>query len=160
MVRTLWTCQLSSLYERLCRAADSSGTYENRPAELFPGAAAGKCLFALTRQPLPRLGQPEAATPGSGTRVASAPGVWSCIQGKPLPIRGAIVFPAHSGARGPGGGAGAEAGTSGAAGRGFPAERAVAFVRSAGFESGLQSRRHLPYQVIRHGCGIHVARTT
>jgi hypothetical protein len=66
------------------------------PRGLFPGAAAGKCLFALTRQPLRRSGQPKAAAPDSCTRVASVPGVSSCIHGKPLPGNGAIVFSAHS----------------------------------------------------------------
>ena len=63
------------------------------PRGNFLGAAAGKCLFALTRQPLPRSGQPEAATPGSCTRVASAPGVWSCIQGRPATPKGQSYFP-------------------------------------------------------------------
>ena len=58
----------------------------------FPRAAAGTCLFAVTWQTLPRSGQPEAATPGSWTRVASAPGAWSCMHGKPPFGNGAIVF--------------------------------------------------------------------
>ena len=65
------------------------------PRGLFPGAAAGKCLFALTRQPLRRSGQPKAAAPDSCTRVASVPGVSSCIHGKPPQGNGAIVFSAH-----------------------------------------------------------------
>jgi hypothetical protein len=74
------------------------------PVGNFPGAAAGKCLFALSWQPLPRSGQPEAATPGLCTRVASAPGAWSCIQGKPPLGSGQSYFPAHS-APGPDGSA-------------------------------------------------------
>jgi hypothetical protein len=59
-------------------------------------------LFALTWQPLPRSGQPEAAMPGSWTRVAWAPGTWACMQGGPPLENGAIVF---SGAFRAGGGA-------------------------------------------------------
>jgi hypothetical protein len=97
MVLTLWTSQLSSPYEwaftgRLIRP----GVNENRPVGDFPwGGCRQVCLFALTRQPLPRSGQPEAATPGSCTRAAAAPGEWSCIQGKPSPRRGQSYFPAR-----------------------------------------------------------------
>jgi hypothetical protein len=62
------------------------------PVGTFPGAAAGKCLFALTRQPLHRSGRPEAAAPDSCTRVASTAGVWSYIQGKPPPGREQSYF--------------------------------------------------------------------
>jgi hypothetical protein len=93
VVRTLWTCQLSSLYERLCGTVNSAPGKRKPPRGNFLGAAAGKCLFALTRQPLPRSGQPEAATPGSCTRVASAPGVWSYIQGRPATPKGQSYFP-------------------------------------------------------------------
>ena len=97
MVFTLWTCQLSSLYERLS-GRELSGTVnsaelnENRPGGAFPGAAAGKCLLALTRQPLRRRGQPKAATPDSCIRAASAPGERSCIHGKTMTGNRAIVF--------------------------------------------------------------------
>ena len=96
VVRTLWTCQLSSLYERLCGTVNSVPGKRKPPRGNFLGAAAGKCLFALTRQPLPRSGQPEAATPGSCTRVASAPGGWSCIQGRPATPKGQSYFLARS----------------------------------------------------------------
>ena len=69
---------------------------ETAPWGLFPGAAACKCLFALTRRPLRRSGQPKAAAPDSCTRVASVPGVSSCIHGKPPPGNGQLYFPAHS----------------------------------------------------------------
>src|SRR5438552_3809904 len=71
MVLTLWTCQLSDLYERLLGTVNPSRSRQNRPGGTFPGAAAGKCLFALTRQPLRRSGQPKAAAPDSCTRAAS-----------------------------------------------------------------------------------------
>ena len=104
MVLTLWTCQLSSLYERLS-GRELSGTVnsaelnENRPGGAFPGAAAGKCLLALTRQPLRRRGQPKAATPDSCIRAASAPGERSCIDGKPMTETGQSYFPGHSAMR-------------------------------------------------------------
>jgi hypothetical protein len=46
---------------------------ETAPEGLFPGAAMGKCLLALTRQPLRGPGQPKAAAPDSCIRAASAP---------------------------------------------------------------------------------------
>src|SRR5262245_30564519 len=63
------------------------------PERLSTGAAAGKCLLALTRQPLRRPGQPKAATPDSCTRAASAPGERSCIHGKPTAETGQLYFP-------------------------------------------------------------------
>src|SRR5437660_2115697 len=62
------------------------------PEGLSLGRLRGKCLFALTRQPLRRSGQPKAAAPDSWIRVASAPGEWSCIHGKPTGRNRAIVF--------------------------------------------------------------------
>src|SRR5436309_15874107 len=62
------------------------------PEGLSLGRLRGKCLFALTRQPLRRSGQPKAAAPDSWIRVASAPGEWSCIHGKPAGRNRAIVF--------------------------------------------------------------------
>src|SRR4029077_6281787 len=76
------------------------------PRGISLGTAADKCLFALTQQPLPRSGQPEAARPGSCTRVASAPGAWSYIQGKPTTPQGQSYFPGAFRARGPGSGVG------------------------------------------------------
>src|SRR5690349_20983620 len=76
----------------------------------FPWGAAGTFLFTLTRQPLCRLGQPETAAPDSYAQVASAPGEWSCIQGKQMAKTEQLCFPAHFVARGrwrcPGDGAG------------------------------------------------------
>jgi hypothetical protein len=69
------------------------------PEGLSPGAAAGKCLLALTRQPLRRPGQPKAAAPDSCIRVASAPGERSYIHGKPMTKTGQSYFPGHSAMR-------------------------------------------------------------
>jgi len=64
----------------------------------------GKCLLALTRQPLPRPGQPEAAVPDSCIRAASAPGERSFIHGKPMAENGQSYFRGilRCGARAPG----------------------------------------------------------
>ena len=112
MVLTLWTCQLSSLYRRLFgtrafRTVNSAGSKRNRPEGISPGAAAGNCLLALTRQPLRRPGQPKAAAPDSCTRAASAPGERSCLHGKPMAETGQLYFRGHSAmrCRGPGDGA-------------------------------------------------------
>jgi hypothetical protein len=69
---------------------------ETAPEGLSPGAAAGNCLLALTRQPFRRPGQPKAAAPDSCIRAASAPGERSCLHGKPLPEIGQLYFPGHS----------------------------------------------------------------
>jgi hypothetical protein len=66
---------------------------ETAPEGLSPGAAAGKCLLALTRQPLRRPGQPKAAAPDSCIRAASAPGERPCIHGKPMTETGQLHFP-------------------------------------------------------------------
>jgi hypothetical protein len=58
---------------------------ENRPV--------GISLGRLPASACSRSGQPEAATPGSCTRVASAPGVWSYIQGRPATPKGQSYFP-------------------------------------------------------------------
>ena len=65
---------------------------EIRPGGTSPGAAAGNCLLALTRQPLRRPGQPKAAAPDSCIRVASAPGERSYIHGKPMAETGQLYF--------------------------------------------------------------------
>jgi hypothetical protein len=65
---------------------------ETAPEGLFPGAAAGTCLLALTRQPLRRPGQPKAAVPDSCIRAASAPDERSCIHGKPMAETGQSYF--------------------------------------------------------------------
>ncbi len=96
MVLTLWTCQLSSLYERLSGRSIRPEVNENRPGGAFSWAAAGECLLALTRQPLRQPGQPRAAAPDSCIRVASAPGERSYIYGKPMPETGQLYFPGHS----------------------------------------------------------------
>lgn len=107
VVRTLWTCQLSSLYERLCGTVNSASGKRKPPRGNFLGAAAGKCLFALTRQPLPRSGQPEAATPGSCIHVSEPLRRLACGHisrvGRP-PRRGNRIFLARStpGGSGPG----------------------------------------------------------
>ena len=62
------------------------------PGGTFPGAAAGKCLLALTRQPLRRPGQPKATVPDSCIRAASAPDERSCIHGKPMAETGQSYF--------------------------------------------------------------------
>src|SRR5262245_51884959 len=71
------------------------------PEGLSTGAAAGKCLLALTRQPLRRPGQLKAAAPDSCTRAASAPGERSCIHGKPIAETGQLYFPGYSAMRYP-----------------------------------------------------------
>jgi hypothetical protein len=96
MVLTLWTCQLSSLCERLLGRSIRPEVNETAPEGNFPGAAAGTCLFALTRQPLRRLGQPKAAVPDSCIQAASAAGERSCIHGKPMAETGQSDFPGHS----------------------------------------------------------------
>jgi hypothetical protein len=80
---------------------------ETAPEVLSPGAAAGNCLLALTRQPLRRPGQPKAAAPDSCIRAASAPGERSCLHGKPMADTGQLYFPGYSAmrCRGPGDGA-------------------------------------------------------
>src|SRR6185369_16003154 len=65
---------------------------ETAPEGLSPGAAAGNCLLALTRQPLRRPGQPKAAAPDSCIRAASAPGEWSRLHGKPMAETGQLYF--------------------------------------------------------------------
>jgi hypothetical protein len=72
---------------------------ETAPEGRSPGAAAGNCLLALTRQPLRRPGQPKAAAPDSCIRAAPAPGERSCIHGKPTPETGQLYFPCHSAVR-------------------------------------------------------------
>ena len=99
MMLTLWTCQLSSLCERLLGRSIRTEVNETAPKGLFPGAAAGTCLFALTSQPLRRPGQPKAAVPDSCIRAASAPGERSCIHGKPMAETGQSHFPGHSALR-------------------------------------------------------------
>jgi hypothetical protein len=69
---------------------------ENRPEGLSLGAVAGKCFLALTRQPSDRSRQPQAARPGSCTRLVWAHAVPSYIDGRSLPRVRAIVFPGIS----------------------------------------------------------------
>ena len=80
---------------------------ETAPEVLSPGAAAGNCLLALTRQPLRRPGQPKAAAPDSCIRAASAPGERSFLHGKPMAETRQLYFPGYSAmrCRGPGDGA-------------------------------------------------------
>src|SRR6185312_5433776 len=66
---------------------------ETAPEGLSPGAAAGNCLLALTRQPLRRPGQPKAAAPDSCIRAASAPGEVAWVHGKPMSETGQLYFP-------------------------------------------------------------------
>jgi hypothetical protein len=110
---------------------------ETAPEVLSPGAAAGNCLLALTRQPLRRPGQPKAAAPDSCIRAASAPGERSCIHGKPMAETGQLYFRGHSAmrCRGPGDGARIPAG------------------------NGLLPLRHRPYRDLRCGCRVHAAGT-
>src|SRR5215469_7084269 len=78
--------------EGLYGTGDSSRANENR---LRWGNSQGGRRHVLVRSYLaitPRPRQPEAATPGSWTQVASAPSAWSCIQGKSPFGNGAIVF--------------------------------------------------------------------
>ena len=95
----------ASPYERLSRIRPISTQMKTAPRD-FPGAAAGKCLEALTWQPLRRSGQPQAARAGSCTRLVLAPAVSSYIQGKPAPGRGQSYFPARPNVAGWRGGAG------------------------------------------------------
>jgi len=110
---------------------------ETAPEGLSPGAAAGNCLLALTRQPLRGPGQPKAATPDSCILVASAPGERSCLHGKPMAETGQLYFRGHSAmrCRGPGDGARIPAG------------------------NGLLPLRHRPYRDLRCGCRVHAAGT-
>ncbi len=62
-----------------------------------PGAAAGKYALALTRQPLRRSGQPQAARPGSTARLVSPSAMWSYVQGRSPPERVQLYLPAHYG---------------------------------------------------------------
>jgi hypothetical protein len=108
MVLTLWRCQKPSLQERLAgtagvgpafcrfwRLAGSSLGKRKPPRGAFPGAVTGKCLVALTRQPFRRSGQPQAARPGSCTRLVSAPAMSSYIHGRSSPSTGQLYLPAH-----------------------------------------------------------------
>lgn len=70
------------------------------PAGLSLGAVAGECLLALTQQPLrpqDRSGQPEAARPGSCTRLVSAPAMSSYVYGRSFPGSGQLYFGGISG---------------------------------------------------------------
>ena len=75
--------------------AGSSLGKRKPPRGAFPGAVTGKCLVALTRQPFRRSGQPQAARPGSCTRLVSAPAMSSYIHGRSSPSTGQLYLPAH-----------------------------------------------------------------
>jgi hypothetical protein len=68
---------------------------ENRAGRTSLGrlrARACSCLPSTLR----RSGQPKVAAPDLCIRVASAPGEWSCVRGKPIAETGQLYFPAHS----------------------------------------------------------------
>ena len=83
----------ASPYERLSRIRPISTQMKTAPRD-FPGAAAGKCLEALTWQPLRRSGQPQAARAGSCTR---RPGACRVVIHPEVaaPGRGQSYFPAR-----------------------------------------------------------------
>jgi hypothetical protein len=74
------------------------------PRGAFPEAAAGKCLLALTQQPLHTQDlsrQPVAARSGPCTRLVSSPAMSSYIHGRPFPRSGQLYFLLHLCARVP-----------------------------------------------------------
>src|SRR5690348_14080332 len=91
MMLTLGKCELSSLYEKLS-GRSIRPEVNKTPGGAFSWVAAGEGLLALTRQPIRRPGQPKAAAPDSGSRVALAPGERSYIQGKPMSETGQLYF--------------------------------------------------------------------